>query len=519
MNPLAKGTWQQRITVAGLILLGAAGTALILYTTAVGPWAYSDSAAYVVTAKNIHAGRGIVLQNPGGNYSLMPLHAPLFPLAVSIPMIFGVGAVQSSRWINAILFGLTISLAGWSTYRYTRSYWLSTGAAGLFLASYEPIKAFSGAMSEGLFIFLGFFSLYCISEGLSSESKQDYWCLAAGILAGLAILARYLGLSILPAGAIAIILSERYAFKVRLKKISLFLGPALLISALWFIPVFLESGSFGGRLLGSLTDVAHKAKHYLISMSDVYTSWLPFFNRGNHIIAPVWKQALAAFIIIAVTAVTLILLNRKKLEINHNRKLTWALVLISFSLCYILLHAATYILAVTQPDVNGRLLLPLYFSLILLGAVLFSMIGQLVKTSWLPNLVFIAIAVFSMWYFQGKIRSYLFDMHNYGMGYTSKRWIGEPIFSQIMNLDSSTRLYSNDSGLVLFYTGRFPYQLSETSDKSTYDLNIPAESSLILFSFNGYQDIGEAYDPFAAAVTERYKVFYEDDTGIILLPE
>ncbi|MHB8114367.1 MAG: hypothetical protein ACYDHA_13035, partial [Bellilinea sp.] len=164
-----KPIWMHRIAVLLLIILAVGGAALILYATEIGPWAYSDSAAYLVTAKNINEGRGIVLQNPAGEFERIPLHPPLFPLAVSLPMALGVSALQSSRWLNAILFGLTIFLACWSTFTFTRSYWLAGGAAGLILLSYAPVRAYSGAMSEGLFLFLAFSSLFLLTYALTAR--------------------------------------------------------------------------------------------------------------------------------------------------------------------------------------------------------------------------------------------------------------------------------------------------------------------------------------------------------------
>ncbi len=151
LNGLA---WKSRLVLFLLIALAITGAVLLLYTTEIAPWAYSDSAAYLTTAKNIATGRGIVLQNPSGHYDLLPRHPPLYPLAISLPMLFGAGALQAARWLNVILFAATIFLVGWMMFTSTGSFWLAISVAALILYTYEPLRALSGVMSEGLFIFL-----------------------------------------------------------------------------------------------------------------------------------------------------------------------------------------------------------------------------------------------------------------------------------------------------------------------------------------------------------------------------
>ncbi len=513
-----KSVWIHRIAALILVILAVCGIALILYTTEIGPWAYSDSAAYLVTAKNISEGRGIVLQNPAGEFELIPLHPPLFPLAVSLPMALGASALQSSRWLNAILFGLTIFLAGWSTFIFTRSYCLAGGAAGLILLSYEPIRAYSGAMSEGLFLFLAFSSLFLLAHALTARVHSTRRIVIAGALSGLAILARYTGLALLAAGPLVIFICGVPAIKSRLKQILAFLAPGIFFPALWVVPVYLSTRTFGNRPLGDLTNILPKFRQYFLSFMDVIGSWLPFFYRGNHILSPTWKLILAGTIGIGLIIAAYVVLRRKKQVLNENGLLTWGLALSVFIAAYIALHLGAYTSASTQPDVDERLLLPIFIASALLLPAIFAFTSRLIKPRWLGGIAFAALALITVWYFHGKLQDYLFLMNHYGVGYTSKRWNENPIFDQIAALDANQQLSSNVPGLVLFYTGRFPDNIERSTMPKTYDMDIPDDYGLVLFNLEGQLALGSAYDNIVAAARERYRTYYEDNEGIVFLP-
>lgn len=513
-----KPVWLHRIAVLLLIILAVGGVTLILYTTEIGPWAYSDSAAYLVTAENITEGRGIVLQNPKGEFELIPLHPPLFPLAVSLPMTFGASALQSSRWLNAILFGLTIFLAGWSTYTFTRSYWLAGGAASLILLSYSPVQAYSGAMSEGLFLFLAFSSLFLLTYALTGRTHSIRWVALAGVLSGLAILTRYTGLALLAAGPLLILVCGGPGVKPRLKQVLAFLVPVLFFSALWEVPVYFSTHTFGNRPLNNLTNVLPKLQQYLQSFMDVIGSWLPFFYRGNHILSPTWKLTLAGTIGIGLIIAAYVVLRRRKQVLNENGLLTWGLALSVFIAAYIALHLGAFISASTQPDVDERLLLPIFIASALLLPAVFAFISRIIKPRWLGGMAFMALALISVWYFHAKLQDYLFLMNHYGVGYTSKRWNENPIFDQIIALDENQHLSSNVPGLVLFYTGRFPENIERSTMPKTYDMALPADHGLVLFNLEGQQALGNSYDSVVAIARERYRIYYEDNEGFIFLP-
>ena len=372
LNGLA---WKSRLVLFLLIALAITGAVLLLYTTEIAPWAYSDSAAYLTTAKNIAAGRGIVLQNPSGQYDLLPRHPPLYPLAISLPMLFGAGALQAARWLNVILFAATIFLVGWMMFTSTGSFWLAISVAALILYTYEPLRALSGVMSEGLFIFLVFASLYTLNIGLKPGYESRLPLILSGIAAGLSILTRYIGLFMLPVGIISILIIARGDFRGRLKKTLGFILPAIVLPLLWFVPVFLSSKTLGNWHWIAPQNIPSVLVNYGESLFNTIGSWLPFFYRGNHIIPPAMKLVIGLGGIIGMATVGLILALRRKRPIVEAKSFGLTVILTTFIAVYLTIHIATYLFASTQPDANGRLFLPVYITSILLLAIIFKSVG------------------------------------------------------------------------------------------------------------------------------------------------
>lgn len=508
----------KRLTLAAVSLAALAGVVLVLYSTAIAPWAFSDSSAYINTARNIVAGRGIVLQDSNNIYTLLPLHAPLYPLMLSLPAALGMDPLQASRWLNAILFGLAIFLAGWATHRFTRSFWLASSVAGLCLFSYEPLRAFTGAMAEGLFITFGLLSLILVALSIQQPERSNKLLAFSGTSAGLAILARYTGLAVLAAGVLAVLLLDRGNFKTRVKKTVIFAVPGIFLASLWLVPVYFSTHTFGSRQVGEITGIPDKIGGYFTAFFDVIGSWLPFFYRGNHMITPIQKLILGFVVLTALIVAAVIKIKKNGQPIDENGLVTWGLVLGIFSAMYIGLHLTTIIVAAEQPDINGRLLLPLFYTGVLLAAVLIAFISRGISKVWLGGLAFTALALLTLWYFHAKVQLYVFEMHHYGQGYTSNRWNENLIFDQISTLDEGVTVYSNEPALVLFYTGRLTKNLTVDTEHTTYIWPHAGDEVLILFIGTARKDIGENYPGFVESLRSSHQSFYEDNEGMIFIP-
>ncbi len=159
------------ILVAGF----CAGLGLILYTTAIAPWVYSDLTAYLLSARNMADGMGLVLQTPAGTYEPLIWYPPLFSTIISILISFGAEMVQAARWINAGIFGAFISLGAYITWYFSRSKILSMGFIILVLLSPGLLQVYSGAISEPIFIFNTLAALFLCVVASNKINGNKYW--------------------------------------------------------------------------------------------------------------------------------------------------------------------------------------------------------------------------------------------------------------------------------------------------------------------------------------------------------
>lgn len=507
----------ERWTLLALGVLAVAGVYLILHLTAVAPWSYSDGTAYLAVARNIAAGRGLVLQDPNGGFSFYTWHPPLYPLALSLPIALGMEALQAVRGLNAALFGLTVFLAGYSTFRFSRSFWLAGAAAGLILTSLEALKAYAGLMSEGMFLFWILLGMLMLAVGLQNAQHPKRWLIGAGLAAGLAVLTRYTGLAWLAAGSVAVFLLMRGSLREKFCCTGSFFLPGALLSAAWGIPVFIATRTLGSRSIGAGGGLMDSLRTYFQEFVQVIASWLPWSERVNQVLpAGLW---LIGMVILLGGLVWLAhrRLLRKGEPTNPHGILGWLVVLTSFIIGYILLHLGSYLSIAARPDVNGRLLLPLYPAGVLLAAAVVAYFSRVFRRRWLGGVMFALLAILSVWSFQGELRDYLYEMNHYGQGYSSLRWLGKPIFAEISRLDAVQPLYANDAALVLFHTGRFPLELDLNADRTAYELALPAGTAGVLLANAGAAPGREVYENTLQAARQQYQVLYEDEQGVIFV--
>lgn len=497
------------VGILTIIYFAYLGVRSILYLTEIGPWAFSDSAAYITVAKNILAGRGIVLQNPAGHYNLFPSHTPLYPILTAGLMKAGMDPIQASRWLNAILFGLVILLGGLSTLGFTRSPAYGVGVSYLFSRSIEAQRAFSGMMSEGIFLFFFIAALIPLTMSLIKQ-RQKNWLILAGILAGFSVLARYAGISVVAAGFLAILLLTRGKLAARIKDSLRFAIPAVLISALWLVPVFLSTRTFGDRPVGSLSNPFGKATVYFSEFIKIWSGWLPYFQRGNHILSPAAKL-LILFVILAAI-VGLIIARKRK-----SKSAFWALTIVLASLCYLAVHLFSFVTANTQPDINGRLLLPLLLLFYLFLPAILSSITSWIRIPLLGKILFIAFVFISANYFAGRLNDFRVEMHGYGNGYTSVRWKDDRVFDALDNISANTSIASNEAAMVLFYTERFPVPIKYDPDTDRFD-RPSGKTSYVLFRSPTDPAEASALDNLIMNLLVTHSSAIEEKDSILLIP-
>ena len=238
-----------KIIIAVLLLgLGVAGFQSVAYNTRFGPILFGDSIVYMQGASNLLAGNGYSTLLGRGEVAPIQGFPPLTSVSLALANLGHADMVQTGRWLNAILFGLNILLAGLLVFRYSRAVLPAFLAAAMLAAQTALEIVHSSVMSEGLFIFLLLLALWASAEYFWSGKKG--WLALGGILTAMCFLTRYIGLVLIPVVGVGLLFFGKQGWKYRILAILIFGVASTIPVVLWFVRNQLISGSAIDRQVG-----------------------------------------------------------------------------------------------------------------------------------------------------------------------------------------------------------------------------------------------------------------------------
>jgi len=448
------------LALISIFLISLVGFLVIIYATRWGPWVFSDSTEYIVSAKNLLAGHGLGLYGPSGAFHPLSLHPPFYSLLLSFFGLFGADLLVTARWLDAILFGLTILLVGVSLYMITKSSWLSIGGSFLLLSMPGLVEIYSGAMSEPLFIFTGLVGIFLILCFIKNE--RYILLISAALFSGLSLLTRYAGFAFIITGIFALLVFNQKPWKKRITH-SLIYGTISILPIIGW-RIWLKVLSISSQQFGIGVNPMELFTRFRLSVMEIIWSWLPFTS-----VLPQYSYNLARNLLLILLILMLILFalaammrhkNNQKL-FDSNNGLMFAVLMFVFILAYLLILAFSYIFTHPTPDLVARTLLPAhiaillcFFSLLLFFIRAWSSIKPLIL---IPIILIIGVSISYVHDSVDIISNY----HQSGFGYTSRSWRESETLHTIEKLPSDIPLISNESAAVLFYTGRPTYDISE----------------------------------------------------------
>ena len=216
---------------AGLVLLRLAS-----YGPSVGP----DAANYITVARSLLAGDGLV----GSGGAPMVSWPPLYPALLAGGGLFGFDPYAVAGPLNAIIFGLTILVAGWWLRRHlhSRLLWL-WGCLSIALAL-PLVEIASHALSEAVFILFVTLALTQVDAHLRGGGRAAL--VRAAAFSALACLTRYMGAAVILA-VVPMLLTARVAPWEKMKRIAVYTLIAAALVGLWMLRNFLIAGSMTGE--------------------------------------------------------------------------------------------------------------------------------------------------------------------------------------------------------------------------------------------------------------------------------
>ena len=500
------------------LAFSVAGAIGIAYATVHGPWAFSDSTAYVVSAMNFARGKGLGLIQASGDFSPLLHYPPLYPLVLSAAAFFHLDVLGAARWLNVLLFGSLVWAVGRLAYRGTRSTWLSFLVQSILLSSPVLTYLYCGAMSEPLFILLTMLGLSVMAKALTSSDRSQF--VLAGCAAGLASLTRYTGVALAAVGVAAVLVLGTGSTRQRVSNGLTYLLIAVAPLAAWTLGTGLIRGAPAVRSLalplGSLWEASRPLR---ADVADTIWRLLPYSSRLPHppywLIHAVWITTLLGIVAIGIGAV--MKTRRSASAQSEDRPSLGVLValLASYVLVYMGFVSLAFLFTWPMPDINERMLSPVLIPAYLSGILAFpAAVGMRPRIRFLL-VIPVALAVGAVLSTAPAAIWTLNALHVDGAGYTSVAWRDSETVEAVMALSPSVPLISNESAALLLLTGRPAYDIPQFLELPPRPMFTRFGSALASPEEQAFRQRGAALVVFDTAVSQLQGVDTEEASSRI----
>ncbi len=425
------------------LIPGAVGFFIILiYCRHSGIGVSPDSVTYISVARNLRA-HGHFLDFHNRPLVIFPLFYPLFLYCVML--ISGIDPLVFGGFINGLMFMAAIYLSGLLVEKFPNpSKWFKYLLLSCIVISPCLLEVYSMLWSESLFILL--LLCYFVILARYLRSHNTYGLIFAALIAGMAAVTRYAGITLTATGAILILFDPSLKFVKKASRAVLF-GVISIAPLLFNLDRNIHS-------TGTLTGVREKSvttlNENIYYVGNVLSDWLPL-PKDNYVLS--YAVAVLAF---AGCVLTLVYSIRHRSEFGSVENI--------FAV-YFLMYAVFIVFSATisrYEQVSSRLFSASYIPFI--GGVsywLFIFIKRRQVRIRRIVLVCIGIAIFVVfqWYQLAADAENYDGIKDAGVpGYTEDPWAKD---SEIINFiranpgffKKGCSLVSNGDDAVYFFTG------------------------------------------------------------------
>ncbi len=454
--------------------------ALVAYATTGGPGVGGDATIYLTTAQNLLNGKGLLYPEADGSFRLLPYTPPFYPLALSGVGLLVKDMVAGARWLNILLFGATIVLTGWFFYRATARPWLAVILSGVLATSPVILGVQVWAMSEAIFLFLGFAGLFALLGYFDRPQKRIL--AASAVLCGLAFLTRYIGVAFVGTAVLALLLLTRAAdgrvqvdltvkgLRGKFQAAFWFGLIAVLPTLIWLVIDYVLTGTIGSRSGQPAAAYWQRFLEIGPALQKIYLFWLlpdsVIARLPNAVQAALWFIPLAA--LVALGAALTRRLNRVSYETGQTIQPAVLFMTLLFGLFILVFLAVLAVVQVfTYPPITlaSRMLSPVHIAVLVLAFLLLHLVLGLFFQEAPKSRPALAMAYLACLGLLGvyALRGGLVvrDYHLGGIGYSSPAWREMETIARLRNLPAGTLIVSNETTAILFLTGRPAYPIQE----------------------------------------------------------
>ncbi len=477
-------SWTTRGAWIGAAVLGVTAGVLLYATLAWGPWAFTDSVAYVDAARGLLDGRGLVVRESPAQWEPLAHYPPLYPLLLAgLMQGAGLSWLAAARLLDALMYGLFVTLIAWiGIAAWPRRPWWGLGLA-LVLALQPPVtQHMSGVMTEPPFLTSAVVVWAAAWAYVRTGHRGWWWLAVAAAMAGL--LLRYAGLFYLAALPAALALAPQ-PWRVRARRLAEAWGGLLLTYGAW-------NGYM--RAQGNGLHFAWPTAHEVLAKAEAFVAALPpvFWEGwlrwraglrlpGSAVWPWLWMAggALAAWWLARYA--------RRAAQAEATATAQAATLAWAFGHLYALFFFVAFLFRRPEPDFNPRVMLPWFvFALLATGFTLaFLLDGVFVRRGaavrlGVYGLLLVGVALFfhRSWRLS---RAFLYVLHERGYGYTARVWQQPQTWAFLRAWPEDIPWVTNAPEPLLLWADRPAYRLRE------FARPLPVEGPL------GYR---EAVDPF-----------------------
>ncbi len=420
------------LMLLGLTILGALA---VLIVTRNGIGLSTDSVVYIDAARRLAQGDGFT---SGFNGHVGPIThwPPLYSVVLAGIGVFGIDPLFGARILAALLFGANVFLVGLLVWRHGSGGFLPAIASSLLmLVSADLLEVHAWAWSEPLFLLLGGLGIHHLAVYLEYPHSRRR-LIAAAALVGLASFTRYLGVTFIIAGGLAILWLASGKWFRRGVDAVLFGLVSMAPLAFWMLRNFLLSGSPADR---DLVVNPIGLKHLIMAGSTV-SAWMvpPILPLSIRML--LLLGALAAIAVGIVRRPTVI---REVLESPGGR-------LLKTLLCFVVVYGVFLAIFISLFDADvtfdARILSPIHFLLLVAAGLVLASVRRGRRWMWggLSAVVLLQAVHMVPWSRAAE----------QGLGWTGPQWRESNLWSVIEQLPAEAPLYSNAYDAVYIYTGR-----------------------------------------------------------------
>ena len=426
------------MTNCAIGLVALSGVWILLFATGHGIGLNTDSINYIGAVRELLQGNG--LRYAYDNRQPITHYPPFYPILLSAVSVFGIDPWDGARLLNAVLFGINIFQIGLFLHKSCgKSFGTALAGSLLMLFSVSMLDLHSLAISEPLFILLGFLGLFLLAEYI--REPRVGFLVSSSVAIGLALLTRYAGVPFLITGVLGIVLFGGEKLRSGRKTAVTFLILACLPTGLWALRNLYVAGTATNRIL-----VFHPISWNRIQQGiSTFSAWLPFNSSG---LGPLALLGIACG---AILLISLILLRGSKQMARHGY---FPVLLLMFFLGYCLFLFVSISFLDARTPLDNRILSPLHVSGLFLTLFATYVVLNLSSGQALSRAFFVVVCTALCVSYPMRAIQWVRTQHLDGRSYASRVWRDSEIMNWARELPPGSLIYSNGADALYIHTGK-----------------------------------------------------------------